>query len=140
MEVAIQKSFWRLAYPDAKEEQLKAAREFIIGRDVFICLPTGSGKSMCCGCNWTDSVPIHCSGRKPILKIFMDVGLKAVFVGEVQDDHSIKQGVMNKEYSLMYMSPESMMTVLQWREVFRPHLYQQRLKSIVINDTYCVEK
>ena len=51
VEVAIRnKAFQRLGYPDAKEEQLKAAREFISGRDVFVCLPTGSGKSMCYGC------------------------------------------------------------------------------------------
>ena len=50
VEVAIRKAFRRLGYPDAKEQQLKAAREFISGRDVFVCLPTGSSKSMCYGC------------------------------------------------------------------------------------------
>ena len=50
VEVAIRKVFRRLGYPDAKEEQLKAARESISGRDVFVCLPTGSSKSMCYGC------------------------------------------------------------------------------------------
>ena len=29
VEVAIRKAFWRLGYSDAKEEQLKVAREFI---------------------------------------------------------------------------------------------------------------
>ena len=50
IEVAIRKAFRRLGYTDVKEEQLKAAREFMTGRDVFVCLLTGSGKSMCYGC------------------------------------------------------------------------------------------
>ena len=65
----------------------------------------------------------------------MDVGLKAVFVGKVQVDPSIRQGVMNGEYS-----PESVITVLQWREVFHSQLHQQCLKGIVINETRYVEK
>ena len=63
-----------------------------------------------------------------------------MLVGEVQDNPSVKQGVMNWEYSLVYMSPESMMTVLQWREMFHSQLYQQCLKGIVINETRCMEK
>ena len=74
------------------------------------------------------------------VKKFMDMGLKAAFIGEAQDDYSVERGVMNGEYSLVYMSPESMMTVLQWREMFRSQLYQQRLKGIVIDEAHCVEK
>ena len=83
-------------------------------------------------------IPTHCTDRKPVYKNFMDMGLKAAFVGEVQDDHSIEKGVMNGEYSLVYMSPESMMTLLQWRELFHSQLYQQCLKGIMINETHCV--
>ena len=141
VEVAIRKAFRRLGYPDAKEEQLKAAREFISGRDVFVCLPTGSGKSMCYGClpyafdelaanSFKDSstnaepsaIVLIVSPLTALMedqvKMFTDMGLKAAFVGEAQDDQSVEQGVKNGEYSLVYMSPESMMTVLQWREMF----------------------
>ena len=163
VEVAIRKAFRRLGYPDAKEQQLKAAREFISGRDVFVCLPTGSGKSMCYGClpyafdelaSNTLSDPTTNAEPSAIVLIvspltalmedqvkkFMDMGLKAAFIGEAQDDYSVERGVMNGEYSLVYMSPESMMTVLQWREMFRSQLYQQRLKGIVIDEAHCVEK
>ena len=70
-------------------------------------------------------------------KKFTDIGLKTAFIGEAQDDHSVERGVMNGEYSLVYMSPES---VLQWREKFHSQLYQQRLKGIVIDEAHCVEK
>ena len=30
-----------------KAEQLEAVREFVLGQDVFVSIPTGSGKSLC---------------------------------------------------------------------------------------------
>ena len=163
VEVTIRKAFWRLGYHDAKEEQLKVAREFISGRDVFVCLPTSSGKSMCYGClpyafdelaSNTFSDPTTNTEPGAIVLIvspltvlmedqvkkFMDMGLKAAFIGKAQDDPSVERGVINRGYGLVYMSPESMMTVLQWREMFRSQSYQQRLKGIVINEAHCVEK
>ena len=94
------------------------------------------------GASYTGVLQLECLSFVPLLqaasfvnhnqvKKFTDMGLKAAFVGEAQDDQSVEQGVKNGEYSLVYMSPESMMTVLQWREMFRSQLYQQRLKSFI---------
>ena len=66
------------------------------------------------------------------------MGLKAAFVCEVKN--SVGQGVMGGEYHLVYMSPELMMTVLQWREMFHSQLYQQHLKGIVIDETHSMEQ
>jgi len=163
IEVAIWKAFRRLGYTGVMEEQLKAAREFMTGRNVFVRLPTGSGKSMCYGClpyafdeleaNTFGDLSRNAEENAIILivcpltslmedqvKKFTAMGLKAAFVGEAQDDHSVGRGVMDGEYRLVYMSPESMMTVLQWREMFRSPLYQQRLKGIVIDEAHCVEQ
>ena len=127
VEVAIRKAFRRLGYPDAKEEQLKAAREFISGRYVFVCLPTGSRKSMCYGCLpyafdelAANSFKDSSTNAKPSaivlivspltalmedqVKQFTDMGLKAAFVGEAQDDQSVERRVKNGEYSLVYES------------------------------------
>ena len=49
------------------------------------------------------------------VKKFTAMVLKAAFVVKAQGDHSVGRGVMDGEYRLVYMSPESMMTVLQWR-------------------------
>ena len=41
----IKQVFTKVGY-DIKEEQLMAIKEFVSGNDVFICLPTGYGKSL----------------------------------------------------------------------------------------------
>ena len=50
IESAIQLAFAKLGYEEARSEQLEATREFVKDKDVFISLPTGSGKSLCYGC------------------------------------------------------------------------------------------
>ena len=39
-----------MGYDTLKPEQKKSVSEFVNGRDVFIALPTGFGKSVCYGC------------------------------------------------------------------------------------------
>ena len=43
------------------------------------------------------------------------------------------------EYELVYMSPESMLTVLHWREMFRTDTYQHNLMCLAIVKAHCVE-
>ena len=50
IESAIRLVFVKLGYEEARSEQLEATREFVKDKDVFISLPTGSGKSLCYGC------------------------------------------------------------------------------------------
>ena len=44
---AITVAITRLKYSRATVDQEGAIREFVLGRDVFVWLPTGSGKSLC---------------------------------------------------------------------------------------------
>ncbi len=39
-----------------KKEQQKSILELVSGKDVFVCLPTGYGKSLCCHMFWTGFV------------------------------------------------------------------------------------
>lgn len=44
---AILKAAQFMGYQHLKEEQKLALKSFIGGRDVFVCLPTGYGKTLC---------------------------------------------------------------------------------------------
>ncbi len=47
MESALQKAAEKLGYATLREKQEVAILQFARGKDVFISLPTGSGKSLC---------------------------------------------------------------------------------------------
>ena len=57
-----------------------------------------------------------------------------------QHDEAIKQAVVSGEYQLVYMSPESLLGVLQWREMFRSVAYQECLVAIAVDEAHLVEK
>ena len=50
MEAAVKEASSLLSYSSLKEEQLCSIKAFIDGRDVFVILPTGFGKSVCFTC------------------------------------------------------------------------------------------
>ncbi len=50
VKVAILSAYQTLGYVRPTEDQERAITEFVYGRDVFISLPTGSGKSPCFIC------------------------------------------------------------------------------------------
>ena len=43
----IQEAACTLGYPKLRLEQERAVLAFVLGKDVFVSLPTGSGKSLC---------------------------------------------------------------------------------------------
>ena len=47
LDQAIEAACTKLGYAGLIPEQEKAVRSFVSGRDVFLSLPTGSGKSIC---------------------------------------------------------------------------------------------
>ena len=67
-------------------------------------------------------------------------GLKAAFVGKGQNDDKIKESVQNGEFELVYISPESMLRVLKYREMFWSTSYQNSLMCLATSEAHCVEK
>ena len=47
LDAIILKACVKLGYPLLRENQLKAVKSFMQGNDVFLILPSGSGKSLC---------------------------------------------------------------------------------------------
>ena len=61
-------------------------------------------------------------------------------MGEEQHESEIRQGVLRGDYQLIYISPESLLRVLQWREMFRSDIYQSNLIGIIVDEAHLVDK
>ena len=66
------------------------------------------------------------------VKLFEGKGIKVAFVGKDQTDENIRSNVIAGEYSLVYMSPESMVTYLRYRVMFRSVVYQENFVGLAI--------
>ena len=90
----------------ATSHQEKAIRELVLGKDVFVSLPTGSGKSLCYAAlpyvfntlrARDDSIVVVVCPLQAIMEDqvskYTCKGLKAAFVGKSQKDDDIREGV-----------------------------------------------
>ena len=142
IEAAIAAAFGRLGYSAVKSEQLEAAREFVKGQDVFVSIPTGSGKSLCYGCLPLvyDSLRSKTRGSKSIVVVvsplkalmldqvraFCAKGLESAYVSGEDEGGAVARGVENGDYPLVFMSPEALVSSCRWRETFE-HLRTKRI-------------
>lgn len=139
-----------------KAEQLEAAREFVKGKDVFVSLPTGSGKSLCYGCLPLvfDTLRQNDSNTKLIVVVVSP--LRALMLDQVQSfsakgvdsayvaDGEVGDGMIDQvnqgSISLVFMSPESLVGCCQWREMFRSPVYRTNLVALIVDEAHCIEK
>ena len=142
----------QLGYKKLKPEQSEAVEEFVRGRDVFVSLPTGSGKSLCYAVlpavfdilHHSDSPTAMIIVVSPLIALMMDQvenfkkGVKAVYVSP--SDSEAKLAVMAGDYQLMYMSPETLLTDLEWRDILQSPFFQQNLEGLVVDEAHCVRK
>ena len=153
---SVKSAFERLGYSSVREEQFDSVRAILEGRDVFVSLPTGSGKSLCYGClplvfdelravPQGKSIVVVVSPLKALMmdqvQTFSTKGVKAAYLG-VEDIEGSSTGdqVEKGEISLVFMSPESMITGCRWREMFRSAVYQENLVAVVVDEAHCVDK
>ena len=71
---------------------------------------------------------------------FLSKGITAAFVGKEQEDKMVKDGVLKGQYQLLFISPESLIMNLQWREMLCSEVYQQNLVGLAVDEAHCVTK
>ena len=149
---AIMKAFRTLGYESPTWVQEEAVRAFIMGRDVFVIVPTGSGKSLCflalplvfdslCSCN--SDTDIHHSTVLvigPLTALMKDqvskygAILRCAFIGEDCDSDGILQG----NYQVVYVSPETILQVAEWREMLRSSVYRENTVAVAVDEAHCI--
>ena len=134
------------------DDQKKALRGFFSGKDLYFSVPTGFGKSLI-----FQSIPLVIDHLKdqaigttmaivvsPLKSLMQDqveqlkrtgVSAAAVFDGQSED---ILKGIENSDYSLVYSSPESMLSIERWRRILTSPDFRNRCQLLVIDEAHCV--
>ena len=156
VDTAIDYAVARVGLRELKPEQREVIRSFASGKDVFVALPTGYGKSYCFAllpfvfdflragdshvCN--SSIVVCVS---PLTALMMEQrekfsmkGVSAEFVGELQQDLEAMRGVKQGKFQLLYISPESLLRNPQWREMLLSEVYQKNVMALVVDEAHCI--
>ena len=136
-----------------KEKQLSAMKAIYEGRDVFVCLPTGYGKSLC-----YQTLPFLMEHKldgdraiiivSPLVALMEDqvVGLKkhGVRASILSSSTSVsKDNIATGEClcrdNLFFCAPEAV-TSAKWRDVLESEQFSSRIVAIAVDEAHCVSK
>ena len=146
-----------LGYSELKPEQEQAILAFVSGKDVFVALPTGYGKSLCYGLLphvfdllrglEKQSVVIVVSPLVALMKeqavSFSSKGISAACISDKDDRDSTKEtrrGIKRGEFQLVFLSPEALFATLEWRRMLSSDHYRTNLVGFVVDEAHCVKK
>ena len=137
-----------------KSTQIIALKDLLLGKDVFVNQPTGSGKSLI-----FQAFPILYDMVKrspsrsntivlvisPLVSLMQDQvsflkskGIRAAYIGEEQADERVKKDVENGKFQLVYGSPESFLQNQRWRKVLATDAYRNNVKLIAVDEAHCI--
>ncbi len=121
-----------LGYQALRPKQQEAVHAFVSGHDVFVSLPTGSGKSLCYTMlpivfdrvrGLTDSPASILIVVSPLISLMKDQmnslrskGLSAVYAGDAREEGKLED-VRHGKCQILLISPESLLTSFMWREM-----------------------
>ena len=140
-----------------RPHQLEAINATLSGKDTFVLMPTGGGKSLCyqlpsiISSGQTRGVTVVIS---PLLSLMQDQvdhlhGLKiqAYFVnGEITAEHrkvimeGLKEPHVEQYIALLYITPEMISKSTRMVEAFRDLHRRKKLARIVIDEAHCVSQ
>ena len=119
---AIDEATKLLGYSELRANQAQVVSHFLSGRDVFVSLPTGGGKSLCycllpkafdilrgtSSCSKTQSIAIVVS---PLVSLMIDQvrhiterNVSAVYVGDCKSEEDVCNGVYQSFFLSHFMS------------------------------------
>ena len=139
-----------------KKNQFEALYWFVSGREVYVSLPTGSGKSVIFHLiplvhTWMfhnnpnstrfkkDAVIVIICPLLTLMQdqvnILTDCGLKAVYIGGDQSEETLK-AIENGLFMYVFLSPESALSNERWRNMLSSKVYKDKLVGIVVDEVH----
>ena len=139
---------------EIKEKQRDAILAFVSGKDVFVSLPTGYGKSFCYQClpllfdilqshEVRTSIPVVVTPLAAIMKDQVsDLDGKQISAVQVTSsmDEIVEGEILCGKFSIIYISPELLLKKAKWRDMLRSDLFQQRMVGFIVDEAHCVKK
>lgn len=150
---AIEAAARRLGY-QLRPKQQEAVVSFVSGRDVFVSLPTGSGKSLIYSVlPWTFDSLRKCSQAEsivlvvsPLIAIMKDQvasltqkGITAMHIVEEMKEETV-EAVHEGRFQVLFFSPEILLTDEVWRDMLLTPTYTQNVVGFVVDEAHCVKK
>ena len=143
-----------LGYESLTTEQTDAITVFFCGRNVLVCLPTSSGKSLCfvllpkvvdalkaaVGVKYQrPSIPLVIS---PLISLMEDqvarfsaIGIPSIATKGRGNLESVHRG----EYQLIFMSLEALLD-LRNQDMLRSEVYQEYLIGLAVDVAHCIKE
>ena len=161
VEKALREAAESIGITRLKDEQKDAILAFASGRDVFVSLPTGYGKSICYSClpglfSRLRTTKVSCANSSeslhivvvvsPLVSIMKDQtrdfngrGLPSTYItSEISLEEEL--AVLQGEFSLVYISPEQLLARGKWREMLRSDVYREKMVGFIVDEAHCVKK
>ena len=154
LKAIINKAACKLGFKRLEEEQRSSILQFARGKDVFVSLPTGYGKSLC----YIALPKVFDKIRKvrkksiilvvsPLIALMRDqiaslipMGLKATHISDrevMSAEH--KKAIKNGEFQVLFISPEALLS-LEWRSMLSTKVYKENLMAFVVDEAHCIKK
>ncbi|MBX5444709.1 DNA helicase RecQ [Sphaerobacter sp.] len=131
-------------HEDFRPLQLDVVRAILQGRDVFVLMPTGGGKSLCYQLPslLLDGMTVVVSPLIALMKDQVDqltaLGVAATYINSALDPDEIRRrqaAVARGEVKLLYVAPERLMT-----SPFLRLLEETRLAFLAIDEAHCISE
>ncbi|MCC0175463.1 ATP-dependent DNA helicase RecQ [Waterburya agarophytonicola K14] len=136
------KTIW--GYQDFKSPQGEIIRTLLDGKDALVVLPTGGGKSICfqlpalvqTGLTIVVS-PLVALMENQVSQL-KQLGLSgALLHGELskRDRQYTLQAILRQRLSLLYLSPETLLSVPLWEIISQPQI---KITGIILDEVHCL--
>jgi superfamily II DNA helicase RecQ len=138
---------------DLKREQEESIMQLVSGKDVFVSLPTGFGKSLCytilplvfdlLSVDEEKSIVLVVSPLVALMKdqvaTISNLGVSAVYATDREATHKNKS-LTEGSYQIIFISPEALFRGTRWRKILSSDTYKRKLAAFVVDEAHCIKK